>query len=79
MLKHTNTEEDWLRIIRHWSPDFEITSRGDNGIVVATMTLWALGHVTYYYPSSSEPFAFVLKFCEGAALDMCRIIENERR
>lgn len=72
------TEEEWLRIIRMWSPGFRITYRGVNGGVMTTMKLWAIGTTARGFPSIEEALAFTINHCKGDALKMCELVEDEQ-
>lgn len=73
------TEEEWMRIIHLWHPEFKITYRGVDGKgVVSSMNLWAVGTTVQGHESLEAAFGYAIKHAEGVAWDMCKLVEDER-
>ncbi len=80
MMKSVATEEEWIRIIRLWSPEFKITYRSEHtGEVITIMQMWAVGAVSCAHNSIEEALSYGLQACEKIARAMCLEIENEQR
>lgn len=73
------TEEEWMRIIHLWSPEFRITHRDSGGCVVTEMKSWGIGTTSQGHESLEAGLTYALKYCMNMALEMCKEIENERR
>lgn len=79
MVQLVATEEEWMRIIRLWHPEFEITYRDCEGRgVVSSMNLWAVGETKRVHDSLGTAFAYAFKHAEDSAWHMCKLVENER-
>jgi len=71
------TEEEWLRIIRLWCPEFKVT-HNDGSSVVIEINIWAVGNSLTAYDTLEEAFGWAIKHYSSLAWKVCKQVEDER-
>lgn len=71
------TEEEWLRIIRLWCPEFSVKQHDNSGVIIE-IKIWAVGSSTTAFETLEEAFGWAIKHYSGLAWKVCKQVEDER-